>query len=440
MKKAALPVNVLLAAAVSAAVCCTAFASDSAPDSVPSAAEPVMSSAEVVAEKDVPADPDAAWLREYFNVQFDGEVTAYSFNNALTDMGGEAVEADPFTLADAVTGAVRLAGMEELALTYESDAAMQKAEEILRDNNISAEEAYEPYIACALDLGLADSSWDFDGGISASQATAMLAKAAGLNGTGRHYIGRISDPDILEKICTVLSETIIFDNEELTDLGDQLVLDGAVTGYGLKYSGSDARFLEENTLKYSHSELRHAEQLIGLLKSEGFDGYVQIEPKLSVYEYMADWGDPGDPTPTYAVIEVEENRMLAYAVEYDLMIEFENTDEKESFHGLIEDYAKKYDSSFDEDGNLTAKLLDGSWWQPLYSSVTEMENEEYVRLTDNIVYNSAGDYSIHTFTLPENAAAVAEAVGEIAPDLTAGEKTIYVNPAFYRYISGEDYQ
>ena len=146
----------------------------------------------------MPADPDAAWLREYFNVQFDGEVTADSFNDALTDMGGEAVEADPFTLADAVTGVIRLAGMEELALTYESDAAMQKAEEILRDNNISTEEAYEPYIACALDLGLADSSWDFNGGISASQATAMLAKAAGLNGTGRHYIGRISDPDILE--------------------------------------------------------------------------------------------------------------------------------------------------------------------------------------------------------------------------------------------------
>ena len=127
-------------------------------------------------------------------------------------------------------------------------------------------------------------------------------------------------------------------------------------------------------------------------------------------------------------------------VEYDLMIEFDSADDKEKFHGLIETYAKKYDDRVDENGDVTAKLLAESWWQPLYSSGTPMRNSEFQEMIDNTVYDRTGKYSIHTFTLPEGADAVVDKVGEIAPELTMSPFRIYVNPAFTRYITGEDHQ
>ena len=155
---------------------------------------------------------------------------------------------------------------------------------------------------------------------------------------------------------------------------------------------------------------------------------------------MPDWGDPGEPTPTYVVREVGEGRYLTYALEYDLMLEFNTPEEKEAFHQIIETYAKKYDDSVDEDGNVTEKLLYESFWQPLYSSHTEMENEEYVALVDNVIYSSDGNYSIHSYSLPEAAEDVAAVVTEKAPDLVCNPVTVYTNPAFYRYMTGEDHQ
>ena len=51
-----------------------------------------------------------------------------------------------------------------------------------------------------------------------------------------------------------------------------------------------------------------------------------------------------------------------------------------------------------------------------------------------------GKYSIHTFTLPEGISAVAKKVAEIAPELKMSPFTIYVNPAFIRYVTGTDHQ
>ena len=61
----------------------------------------------------------AAYLKEYFGVSFDGEVTAEAYNAALTAMDSKPLDGETFTLADAVIGAVRLAGMEEMAKALE---------------------------------------------------------------------------------------------------------------------------------------------------------------------------------------------------------------------------------------------------------------------------------------------------------------------------------
>lgn len=378
----------------------------------------------------------AEYLSEYYGITFTGDnVSAEEFNNALSALGAEPLsDVESLTVEDAVIGAVRVANMEELALAYAGNA-----EKILADEEVRVEEKYAPYVAIALDQDLVDDDDNFSGPLTARRAARMLYRAAEISGKGRHYIGRVSDDEILPELQSTLSAMAIFDDDTLSNAGIEILVQGATTGYSMKYSGYDARFLEENTLRYGHSDPTHAMQLVALMKAENLDAYVQIEPKVSVYEYMLDWGEPSDPTPTYAVHEMDD-RYFAFAIEYDMALEFDSPAEKEKFHDLIETYAKKYDNIVDEDGNPTKPLLASSWWQPLYYSTTGMKNAEFKELVDNVIAYEGDTYSIHSFSVPEDSDAVAEAAKSVDANLTVTPRTITVNPAFYRYITGEDHQ
>lgn len=373
------------------------------------------------------------YLFNYYGIEPGQELTPENVNEMLGAVGGEPIKAEALSDGAVIEAGIKLAGLDELAQSYMNDAAPDKAAGVLEANGILTEEEYVPYVACAADLELYAKDTPFD-------VKTFLYRCLEIAGKGRHYLGRVTDADLMEEMRAVLDSMSIFDNWELDAVGTELVMDGIVTGYGLKYAGYDARFLDAYTLKYSHSDYQHAIQLVGLLRSEGMDAYVQIEPKVSIYEYLKEWGTPAAPSSTYAVQQTDNGRYLCYSVEYDLMIEFDSADDKEKFHGLIETYAKKYDDRVDENGNVTAKLLAESWWQPLYSSGTPMRNSEFQEMIDNTVYDRTGKYSIHTFTLTEGADAVVDKVGEIAPELTMSPFKVYVNPAFVRYITGEDHQ
>ena len=402
-----------------------------------SAAEPE-APAGTAAEAEAPAgtasyEKAEEYLLSYYGIEPGQEITLESVNGMLKAVGGEPIEAETLSDGAVIEAGIKLAGLDELAQSYLNDAVPDKAAKVLEANGILTEEEYVPYVACAADLELYAKDTPFD-------VETFLYRCLEIAGKGRHYLGRVTDADLMEEMRAVLDSMSIFDNWELDALGTELVMDGIVTGYGLKYAGYDARFLDAYTLKYSHSDYQHAIQLVGLLRSEGMDAYVQVEPKVSIYEYLKEWGTPAAPSPTYAVQQTDNGRYLCYSVEYDLMIEFDSADDKEKFHGLIETYAKKYDDRVDENGNVTAKLLAESFWQPLYSSGTPMRNDEYREMIDNTIYDRTGKYSIHTFTLPEGADAVVDKVGEIAPELTMSPFKVYVNPAFVRYITGEDHQ
>ena len=402
-----------------------------------SAAEPE-APAGTAAEAEAPAgtasyEKAEEYLLSYYGIEPGQEITLESVNGMLKAVGGEPIEAETLSDGAVIEAGIKLAGLDELAQSYLNDAVPDKAAKVLEANGILTEEEYVPYVACAADLELYAKDTPFD-------VETFLYRCLEIAGKGRHYLGRVTDADLMEEMRAVLDSMSIFDNWELDALGTELVMDGIVTGYGLKYAGYDARFLDAYTLKYSHSDYQHAIQLVGLLRSEGMDAYVQIEPKVSIYEYLKEWGTPAAPSPTYAVQQTDNGRYLCYSVEYDLMIEFDSADDKEKFHGLIETYAKKYDDRVDENGNVTAKLLAESFWQPLYSSGTPMRNDEYREMIDNTIYDRTGKYSIHTFTLTEGADAVVDKVGEIAPELTMSPFKVYVNPAFVRYITGEDHQ
>lgn len=372
----------------------------------------------------------AAYLAEYYGIELPEEITLDDMNAALSALGMDAIESE----AGIFEALCEIAGCKELALSYIHDDAPDKAANVLADEGIEMTDEVAPYahfMACLMDLDILDEDESF---------TESLYNALEIGGKARHYIGRVSDDDILSVLNAQLNTFINFDNEQLTNLGTEIVLRGATTGYNLKYAGYDANFLSDYTLQYGHSDYTHAVQLIALMESEGFDAYIQIEPKVSVYEYMIEWGEPGEPTPTYAVKQVTEDRYLCYAMEYDMKLEFDSIEDKEAFHTLIETYAKKYDDSYDADGNLTEKLIAGAWWQPLYSSTTEMQNEEFGLLIDNVIYDASGLYSIHPFSLPDATQAIADVVAELEPELAVSHVNIHVNPAFMRYITGESHQ
>ena len=375
------------------------------------------------------ADENAAgYLKAYYGISFDGDVSAEEFDQALESLGAEPLGAEQLTLADVAVAAVRLAGMEEMVLAYAGKYETMP---------VDAEAA--PYVAFAAGQGWVSKDDDFSGPVSAEKAASMLYKAAEIGGKARNYIGRLSDDDILTKLQNEISQILIFTPEDIVDTGIDILLDEAATGYSMKYRGYNANFLEENTLRYGHDSMANLLQLTALLKAEGSDAYVQVEPKTSVYEYLMDWGEPHQSL-NYLVKEMTEGRYYAFAVEFELVLEFDTQEEKEAFHGLIETYAKKYSDFVDEDGVPTKPLLASSWWQPLYFSYTEMANEEFVALTDNVVSTKEGDFVIHTFTLPENANLIAASVANHYPDLVVSTQTVYVNPAFYRYVTDSDYQ
>lgn len=373
------------------------------------------------------------YLSAYYSVEPGQDMTLQYVNGMIEALGGEKIEGETLSDGAVVMAGLKLAELDELAQSYINEAAPDKAFRVLEGSGISTEAEYAPYVACAVDLELYGKDQPFD-------IQSFFYQCLEISGRGRRYIGRVSDDDLMEELRSRLDGMIIFDNDELSEVGTALLLEGTVTGFGIKYSGYDAHFLDSYTLKYSHSDYRHAVQLIGLLRSEGIDAYIQVEPKVSVYEYRLEWGTPAGNSPTYAIRLAEQNRYLCYSVEYDLMIEFDTAEDKERFHGLIETYAKKYDDRVGPLGNVTAKLLAGSWWQPLYSSATPMQNGEYQSMIENVIYDKAGMYSLHTFTLSEDAPAVAEVVARTAPELNMSAIEINVNPAFVRYVTGEDHQ
>ena len=329
---------------------------------------------------------------------------------------------------DAVKYAVIGANMKELAMVYPT----VKADAVLKDaDTTGVDPAYAPYVACALDLGMITPAQARMVAVN-SQAdiaftNSLLIAAAEVNGVARNYLGYSDDPDIYAKFINAFEAFTLFDDPVLSAIGSEAVMRQVTTGYSLKSDRYNARFLPELTLVYGHSSAKHAAQVIGLLRSEGVVAKVQFEPKVSIYQYLAEWGDPGEPTPTYAVKTVNENLMLAYATEYDMVLEFADQAGKEKIDALIVNYAKK------NSGEEGKAILAGSWWQPLYYSRVEMGGD-YHMLYDNIITN--GSYSLHPFCLAEDKAEVMARFLAIDPAMDIVQEPIWCNAAFHRYLNG----
>ena len=377
------------------------------------------------------------YLEEYFDVSV-GEnlLTAEGFSEALTLVAGEEAQGiKEYTSLDILKASMDAADYKELALTYPKE----KIENRLKEHGLEfkGENEDAAYIAAAADTGfvskeIAEKAAKEEA-YTEEDIVEILMSVAEVNGDARNYLGMSDDKEIYGKMDQAWNSFLLFDDETLSEIGKNAVLGQVTTGYNLKSNAYNARFLKDLTLQYGHSDIKHAHQLIGLLNSENIVAKIQLEPKISIYEYLPEWGPIPETTPTYEVRQYED-RYLVYAVEYDMQLEFDNTEDLNRFDKVISDYAKKNKGNEEAEG-----LIAGSWWQPLYTTVrTDMPEEAYHELADCVIEN--GMYSLHSFCVAEDQDQVIANFEQISGDLKVMPVARYCNTAFYHYMTGDDYQ
>lgn len=232
-------------------------------------------------------------------------------------------------------------------------------------------------------------------------------------------LGNISDKNIVERINKKYSSFKVIEKNPLIDTLNEALAEGLTTGYNVKNNSEHANFNPALSLTYGHNNIKHAGQLITLMKSENIDAKIQIEPKTSAYLHMADWGEPAKPN-----IVMDNGQIVITPLEYDLQFEFANNEDKIKFIKAVEKYAKK------DDANEKGLIFD-AWWQPFMQ--TEKVDGFYL-LTVNIA--SLGDYTAYVLTLPEKSEALMKKLSE-NKNITLTKKDVYVNPSFYRFMLGE---
>lgn len=358
---------------------------------------------------------------------YEGAAALYA--NGL--LSGTIVQADePLQPWVAALLALRASNLQELAYTYPQDkidAALEKLG-VSKDrfNDATASE-----LAAAVDTGLipADYYAEFAAEQAASQelVNILLGKILSFNGEYKQYIGYVSDDDIYSKFITAFQTSDLIEIPTLQPFVDNALKQDVITGYNLKDARYDANFVPELTITYGHSNVKHAIQLLGLLRSEGIDARVQFEPKTSAYVHRKEWGEPYVDENSRAVL-TENGNYIHSSKEYDLVLEFFNKEDKEAFESIIVQYAKK--NADDQPG-----LIAGSWWQPLFYTLVEPREDGYLQIANNKIVD--GYYYAQTFSLVEDTESIAAGFAELDPKVEVESYTFWANEAFYNYLRGE---
>lgn len=383
------------------------------------------------AQEDLPclAETDMVFLENY-GYALDSADQA-QFTAMLVKIVGDtefptAINADGFTTLEALLTTLYFVNVDELGYTYPED----KVAAVLDDWNAgdqSMERQQE--LAAAIDTGLLGETCqgiDFSAEADPAFANYLIYKTLVFTGNYKHFLGYSTDADIYNKIYFTWNS---FDQVLMPEFqvpANELIKTGVITGYNVKRIDLEPGFDPELTIVYGHSNIAHAIQLIGLLRSEAMEAKVLLEPKTSAYLYMAEWGEPS-PTPEFQVEPLEDGNYIAYAKEYDLAFEFDDTDDRLRFDAIIKAYAQKNEQ--DQPG-----LLFGSWWSPLYSTYVPMDG--YTAVKNTIAFGP--EVYIQSFSLVEDAEALAAEFATAYPETEIATSDLWVNEAFYIYLKGDE--
>lgn len=411
------------------------------------AAQPVAVLAKEAANATAQAEYGSFLLQQY-GISLDKAVTRGQFSQALAKVVAatqsitekeanakgyvpQAAGTAKIAAWEAISAAVKAADLAELAYTYSEDkvAASLKTAGIAyqQGGTLSLQAAQE--VAVALDTGLVSASTlsaiKADGDTTGELAVQLLGKVVEFHGNYKNYLGNVQDADIYGKLAQAWSESSLIKAGELQEIIDTGLKQNLITGYNLKDAAFDPHFDPERTITYGHSDIAHAIQLIGLLKSEGIHAKVQFEPKTSAFIYLKEWGEPTQ-SDDYQVVQIENGNFIAYAKEYDLSFEFASKAEKERFQPLVLKYAKRNQED-------VTGLLKASWWQPLYHSRTELA--DYPVITNNLI--KEGRYIVQTFSLNEESPKVVAGLKKLSDKLNVETYKFWVDQPFFNYLHGE---
>lgn len=335
-------------------------------------------------------DPDIAILG-YKPVAADGDFAA--FIALLAQITGEDMQAFAgrrATAANVAEAANAAAGLTELAavLSNRGDA--------------DAEAKTAAQIKTAAAAGLLPDKYNADS-FTAAELNDAAFRVAESKGLARGYIGRLSDADILSKLERAWNDIPEVLNEDLKVIGGAILDSGAITGFNIRNRAYSVAFDPARTLLYSHSGLKHVKQLAALLKAQGIDARVALEPKTSWYYWEG----------------------LNYDQEYDVRFEFAKAAGKAAFDGIIKEYAQRRD-----DADI---VISGSWRAPLYASENAVDGN-YVEIVNNTFFFKDSNYYIVSYGL--KGASSDAAIGAFkARGAVCVQSAIYTNTAFYNYLA-----
>ncbi|HIW33450.1 MAG TPA: hypothetical protein IAA29_11760 [Candidatus Paenibacillus intestinavium] len=327
--------------------------------------------------------------------------------------------------------AVRASGLQELALTYTTEKTNAALNKIGSDSTKWAPHVAQE-LAVAIDNALVPEQYlkelSQKTGASAELINSLLGQIVTFNGQYKQYLGNSQDAGIVAELIAAYNSSDIIQVNDLQAIVDTALEKDIITGYNFKDSRYDANFVDEYALTYGHSDLKHAIQLIGLLRSEGIEAKVQFEPKTSAFIYLKEWGEPVQ-SDSYQVKQITNGNYVAYSKEFDLKLEFTSIADKVKFQNIILDYAKK--DADDEQG-----LIYASWWQPLYHSNTEIA--DYESISNNTI--SLGNYYAQTFSLNEEVEEIVAGMKQVDAKVNVETNQFWVNKAFFNYLGGKDYK
>jgi hypothetical protein len=336
----------------------------------------------------------------------------------------------PLTMLDAVFITVKASDLKELAYTYPKSkisTALKKIDIDYGTNKTLTLQAAQ-LLALAVDTDIVSAEWgdSIKGKLTATDdfTVMLLEKILSFKGASKNYLGYVADKDIFNKVYEAWKTEDLIKAPELQAVFDTALKENLVTGYNLKDDRFTSHFDTKRSLTYGHDNITHTLQLIGLLRSEGINAKIQLEPKTSAFIYLKEWGEPVQ-TESYQVIQIDNGNFIAYAKEFDISLEFDSEGTKNKFHEAITKYAKK--DSENEEG-----LIYSAWWQPLYYSLTEFK--PFKVITNNKI--SKDHYYAQSFTLNDKSATLVAGIKKINPAFEVSSYPFWVDEPFYNYLLG----
>lgn len=310
------------------------------------------------------------------------------------------------------SSAIEKLKLQELAKTYPKE----KIEKSLKGyKNIKTESSESlSYKAVLVDLNITSVEM-----LNQKNYSSITEYVSDFLDNNENSLGNISDKNIFEKVLVKWNNVVPAKDNLLLEKLNVALANGLMTGYNLKNINNYANFDKNLSVSYGHNDITHAIQLIALLKGEGVDAKVQLEPKTSAFLHNLNWG-----APNYTHIILEDGKIVVTPTEYDLKFQFSNNNDKIKFTKLIDLYAKK--DSKDQEG-----LIYKSWWQPF---IQTDKIEGYQMLISHLVKN--GDFEANVLTLPKNSKAFIDFMKK-GSNLKVTTQEIWVNPAFYRFMEGD---